>query len=571
MTARPAPSATPTHVYAAAGTYPVTLTVTDDSGATASASSSVTVVANTAPSAAFTTATSGLSVSTDAAASTDTDGTIASYAWEFGDGTIGSGATATHAYAAEGTYTVRLTVTDDQGATGTTTREVTVVRPPEPAADSGLRQQRGRSSTVALDASASTDPDGTIASYAWDFGDGTTGTGGTTSHTYAPPGGYDVTLTVTDDRGGSATVTERVTVAANQAPVARITSSVDRLVVALDGTTSTDADDTIVSYAWDFGDGTTGTGATTSHTYADDGTYTVRLTVTDGQGASDSVTSEVTVVDDPSVARDAFGRSVTAGWGTADRGGAWTLSGTLSRYSVAAGSGSVSLGAGASAKPMLSTVSIRDTDFRTVFTTDKAPTGGGQYVSLVGRAVPGGSEYRAKLLLASTGAVTAYVTRVDAGTEISLGSAVVSGLTYTAGTQAAGPLPGGGYLADDPAGQGVAAGPERAGGLAALAHRQHRGAAGRRERGVLPLPVRLGDQRPGGRSPSTTCGWARSSRDPAAVVTGGPSGPPVTTVRAAATAARRQRVRARWPSRRPPQWRGRVAASSRTRATTCSP
>ena len=375
-----------------------------------------------------------MSVSTDAAASADTDGTVASYAWEFGDGTIGSGATATHAYAAEGTYTVRLTVTDDQGATGTTTREVTVVRPPNQLPTAAF-DNSAEFLTVALDASESADPDGTIASYAWDFGDGTTGTGGTTSHTYASPGGYDVTLTVTDDRGGSATVTERVTVAANQAPVARIASSVDRRVVALDGTTSTDADDTIVSYAWDFGDGTTGTGATTSHTYADDGTFTVRLTVTDGQGASDSVTSEVTVVDDPSVARDAFGRSVASGWGTADRGGAWTLSGTLSRYSVAAGSGSVSLGAGASAKPTLGTVSIRDTDFRTVFTTNKAPTGGGQYVSLVGRAVPGGSEYRAKLLLASTGAVTAYVTRVDAGTETSLGSAVVSGLTYTAGSK----------------------------------------------------------------------------------------------------------------------------------------
>ena len=222
----------------------------------------------------------------------------------------------------------------------------------------------------------------------------------------------------------------------NQAPAAAFTSSVDRpRASTLDGTTSTDPDGTIASYAWDFGDGTTGTGATTAHTYAAAGTYTVPLTVTDGQGASDSVTTAVTVVNDPSVARDAFGRSVTSGWGTADRGGAWTLSGTLSRYSVAAGAGSVSLGAGASGKPMLSSVSIRDTDFRTEFTTDKAPTGGGQYVSLVGRAVPGGSEYRAKVLLASTGAVTAYVTRVDAGTEVSLGGAVVPGLTYTAGAK----------------------------------------------------------------------------------------------------------------------------------------
>ena len=113
---------------------------------------------------------------------------------------------------------------------------------------------------------------------------------------------------------------------------------------------------------------------------------------------------------------------------------------------------------------MLNSVSITDTDFSSVFTTDKAPTGGGQYVSLVGRAVAGGSEYRGKLLLASTGAVTAYVSRVDAGTEVSLGSAAVSGLTYTAGTkyqvrfQAVGTSPTTLRVK-------VSAGPDRAGGL----------------------------------------------------------------------------------------------------------
>ena len=73
---------------------------------------------------------------------------------------------------------------------------------------------------------------------------------------------------------------------------------------------------------------------------------------------------------------------------------------------------------------MLNTVSTTETDFSTVFTTDKAPTGGGQYVSLVARRA-GWLRVPAKLLLASTGAVTAYVARVDAGTEVSLGSAVV--------------------------------------------------------------------------------------------------------------------------------------------------
>ncbi|WP_284550857.1 PKD domain-containing protein, partial [Aestuariimicrobium sp. T2.26MG-19.2B] len=80
---------------------------------------------------------------------------------------------------------------------------------------------------------------------------------------------------------------------------------------------------------WDFGDTTTGTGITTSHTYTTAGTYQVKLTVTDNAGASNSITKAVTVTA-PAVttlASDAFGRTVTGGWGSADVGGPWTLSG----------------------------------------------------------------------------------------------------------------------------------------------------------------------------------------------------------------------------------------------------
>jgi PKD repeat protein len=224
-------------------------------------------------------------------------------------------------------------------------------------------------------------------------------------------------------------------VAANQPPTAAFASATTALEVELDASDSADPDGTVETYEWDFGDGATGTGLTTSHTFAAAGDYDVTLTVTDDLGSTAKTTVEVTVVRDPSVARDAFERSVTGGWGTADRGGAWTLTGALSRYSVVAGAASVSLGAGSGAQPTLRSVSTTDVDLSAVLTTDKAPTGGGQYVSLVGRAVSGGSEYRAKLHLASTGAAAAHLTRVDAGAETSLGGAVVPGLTYAPGTR----------------------------------------------------------------------------------------------------------------------------------------
>ncbi len=85
---------------------------------------------NAAPAASFTSTATGLAVAVDGSASTDPDGTIASYAWDFGDGTTAAGTKASRTYAAAGTYTVKLTVTDDKGATGTKSTPVTVTAAP---------------------------------------------------------------------------------------------------------------------------------------------------------------------------------------------------------------------------------------------------------------------------------------------------------------------------------------------------------------------------------------------------------------------------------------------------------
>jgi PKD repeat protein len=194
------------HTFAA-GTYTVTLYVTADVN-TASQGHTVSVgPANTPPVASFTSACGGLTCSFNASGSSDPDGTIASYAWNFGDATTGSGATASHTFVTGGTYTVTLTVTDNAAATGQTVRTVTVNAPPVASftsACSGL--------ACSFNASGSSDPDGTIASYAWSFGDGTTGSGATASRTYAAGGTYTVTLTVTDNGAATSTQAQSVTV-----------------------------------------------------------------------------------------------------------------------------------------------------------------------------------------------------------------------------------------------------------------------------------------------------------------------------------------------------------------------
>ena len=185
----------------------------------------------------------------DASSSSDSDGTIASYAWTFGDGSTGTGATASHTYAAGGTYDVKLTVTDDKGAATNLTKQVTVT-PPNVAPTAAFTSS-GAELDKHFDATDSTDSDGTIASFAWDFGDGDNGTGSELDHSYASAGTYDVRLTVTDDDGATGTVTKQVVVSPpNAAPHAAFTASKDELKLSVDASDSTDSDGTVESYAW---------------------------------------------------------------------------------------------------------------------------------------------------------------------------------------------------------------------------------------------------------------------------------------------------------------------------------
>lgn len=155
--------------------------------------------------------------------------------------------------------------------------------------------------TVTFDASASSDPDGTIMSYEWDFGDGASDTGEIALHAYSSAETYTVTLTVTDDDGLTDVATSDVTVSPLelQAPVASFTfsplSPVVGGLVTFDASGSSDPDGTIVSFEWDLGDGSFGSGVTDTHTYSSADDYTVTLVVVDSDGLTDTEEKMVTV------------------------------------------------------------------------------------------------------------------------------------------------------------------------------------------------------------------------------------------------------------------------------------
>lgn len=154
---------------------------------------------------------------------------------------------------------------------------------------------------IHFDGTFSSDSDGVISTFLWNFGDGATGAGSLIDHTYTAAGTYNAVLTVTDNAGATASNLTTITVetpSSNQPPVARIAadpiSGTPPLAVHFDGTTSSDPDGTIASYAWSFGDGSSGSGSVIDHTYASAGTYTATLTVTDNQGATGSAQATIT-------------------------------------------------------------------------------------------------------------------------------------------------------------------------------------------------------------------------------------------------------------------------------------
>ena len=290
---------------------------------------------NVAPVAAFTVRATiievGESLAFSAILSSDEDGIIAKFEWDFGDGGSATGESVTHTYSAVGQYTVVLRVTDDREATSTAQKVITV----NPAAGNGGGGGPGPTATftatpltgqspltVTFNASASAYAGHAITAYFWDFGDGTTGTGMTTVHTYGPTvtTSYNVVLRIiaSDNTEDTDTKTITVTVAgttpAQDNPTASFTTAPNKVtapqhILADGGNSAATAGRTLTEWIWRFGDGTSPQSLSNDdpirHNYETDQaseTFTITLIVVDDENGTDTEQRDVVVENKQPVA-----------------------------------------------------------------------------------------------------------------------------------------------------------------------------------------------------------------------------------------------------------------------------
>ena len=246
-------------------------------------------------------------VSFNASSSTVSNGT---FAWDFGDGQTATGVVVTHRYLRGGTFTITMTATNDARQTSTASRTINVstTLPPTAANFNFSPTQPAINQDVVFTVSGAPVPGGpglplpgapVGATYTWDFGDGTTGTGSTTTHRYTRGGTFAISLRVTSEAGLTAITTRQITISTTlPAGSANFVFSPtdphtgDNVFFNASSSTITDG-----SYTWDFGDGTRGSGVNPIHSYGQARTYTVSMTVRNALGQSATISKTVTVIE----------------------------------------------------------------------------------------------------------------------------------------------------------------------------------------------------------------------------------------------------------------------------------
>lgn len=251
-----------TYAFPGAGTYIVTLEVTDDGGATGTTRQSVQVTGNQNPTAQFTVSPTnpqvGTRVTFDAGASRDIDGNITSWDWNFGNGFTGTGEQASFTYTSSGTFLIQLTVTDNDGGKGFSSQNITVVRNQPPRASFQFSPASPLvNESVLFDASASSDTENDGIIYSWTFGDGTSGNGRVTHHAFQQAGSFPVVLRVSDVYGGYDEISQSVPVGVGGIPKAVLILTPENIfppggAVLLDASQSTDTEDSLGSLRFFF-------------------------------------------------------------------------------------------------------------------------------------------------------------------------------------------------------------------------------------------------------------------------------------------------------------------------------
>ncbi|MCC6691144.1 MAG: PKD domain-containing protein [Bacteroidia bacterium] len=291
----------PSHTYATAGTYTVKLTAKNNSSGCKKDTTIFITLIDLKP--LFTLVPNkGCNPLPVKVTSQTSGGTPASYSWTFGDGgTSGNVTTANHTYSAPGLFTVKLFVTDNFGCTDSLVKTDSV-KVYDITPDFYIKSQSGCDSLqVFFRDTSKTNPAATA--WLWTFGDGKTSIAQHPSHYYSTPGSYNVTLLVTNSDGSCSVTKNNIVVFKKPSAAFTASSTLSCPGTALNFTNqSTNTN----KYLWDFGDPASGINNTStlsapSHTYAGNGTYTVKLIATDSiTGCSNTLTkTNYIIIDKP--------------------------------------------------------------------------------------------------------------------------------------------------------------------------------------------------------------------------------------------------------------------------------
>ena len=241
-------------------------------------------------------------------ASADSDGTITAWNWDFGDNTISTEKNPSHQYTEDGTYLVSLNITDNNGAY-TVFEQTIVVSNNPPQARINLVPNEPTDHDTVFFFDASTDSDGTIVTWVWDFGDGCSSTEQNPTHRYMAQGDYSVSLTVTDDDGDTNTSFQTLNVLHVNLPPAPPETpngpgtgymNTDYEFTSI----TTDPEGGFVWYCWDWGDGTisgwygpyhSNSEVYASHAWMKEATYSIRIKAQDSNGAESGLSDPCTI------------------------------------------------------------------------------------------------------------------------------------------------------------------------------------------------------------------------------------------------------------------------------------